>query len=149
MSYSGTCNCDNLRFRFESDPMMQFQCHCTTCQRVFGTSLCALAMPGEELIVEGELTRYTVKGGSGLDMHYNFCAKCGVIIYNEPEVLGGMVYIPAGLLDGQIEFKPTLELWTPHRPPWMTQAPSIIESVKDNGTVERIQELLENLDQRG
>ena len=149
MSYSGTCNCDNISFSFEYDPMMQFQCHCTTCQKVFGTSLCALAMPEEELNVEGELTRHTTKGGSGMDMHYNFCNKCGVIIYNQPEVLGGMLYIPAGLLDGQIEFKPTLELWTPHRPQWMTPAPTIIESVKDNGTVERIQELLENLDQRG
>ena len=149
MSYSGTCNCDNISFSFEYDPMMQFQCHCATCQKVFGTSLCALTMPEEELNVEGELTRHTTKGGSGMDMHYNFCNKCGVIIYNQPEVLGGMLYIPAGLLDGQIEFKPTLELWTPHRPPWMTPAPTIIESVKDNGTVERIQELLENLDQRG
>ena len=80
MSYSGTCNCDNISFSFEYDPMMQFQCHCTTCQKVFGTSLCALAMPGEELIVEGELTRHTTTGGSGMDMHYNFCDKCGVII---------------------------------------------------------------------
>ena len=149
MSYSGACNCGNVTFSFEYDPMMQFQCHCTTCQKVFGTSLCALAMRGEELTVNGDLRRHTVVGGSGMDMHYNFCEKCGVIIYNQPEVLGGMLYIPAGLMDGQIEFKPTLELWTPHRPSWMTPAPSIIASVEDNGTVERIQELLENLDQRG
>jgi len=149
MSYSGACNCGNVTFSFEYDPMMQFQCHCTTCQKVFGTSLCALAMPEEELTINGDLRRHTVVGGSGMDMHYNFCEKCGVIIYNQPEVLGGMLYIPAGLMDGQIEFKPTLELWTPHRPSWMTPAPSIIASVEDNGTVERIQELLENLDQRG
>ena len=30
----------------------------------------------------------------------------------------------------------------------MTKAPSIIESFDDNGTVERIEGLLENLDQR-
>ena len=47
MAYSGTCNCESVKFRFEYDPMMQFQCHCTICQRVFGTSLCALAMPSE------------------------------------------------------------------------------------------------------
>ena len=98
MSYSGACNCGNVTFSFEYDPMMQFQCHCTTCQKVFGTSLCALAMPGEELTINGDLRRHTVVGGSGMDMHYNFCEKCGVIIYNQPEVLGGMLYIPAGLL---------------------------------------------------
>lgn len=99
--------------------------------------------------LEGVLTRHTKKGGSIMDMHYNFCNKCGVIIYNQLEVLFGMLYIPTGLVDWQIEFEPTLEIWAPDPPPWMTPAPTIIESVKDNGTVERIQELLENLDQRG
>ena len=68
--------------------------------------------------------------------------------WNKPEVLGGMVYLPAGLLAGQIEFRPTVELWSGGRPKWMTKASTIKESFPDNGTVERIQELLENLDQR-
>ena len=62
--------------------------------------------------------------------------------------LEGMVYVPAGLLGEQIEFKPTVELWSGNRPNWMQKAPSIIESFSDNGTLERLQELLENLDQR-
>ena len=49
---------------------------------------------------------------------------------------------------GQIEFRPTVELWSGGRPTWMTQASTIKGSFSDNGTVERIQELLENLDQR-
>jgi hypothetical protein len=40
-------------------------------------------------------------------------------------------------------------LWSGNRPKWMQKAPTIIESFEDNGTVERITELLENLDQRG
>ena len=68
--------------------------------------------------------------------------------YNKPDLLEGMAYIPAGLLGDQIEFKPTVELWSGNRPNWMQKAPSIIESFSDNGTLERLQELLENLDQR-
>jgi hypothetical protein len=149
MSYSGTCLCGNAKCEFEFDPMMHFQCHCNTCQGVFGTSLSALAMPKHELNIEGELTNHTISGGSGMDMHYYFCASCGVIIYNEPELLGGMIYIPAGVLYDQIEFNPTVELWSGNRPKWMSKAKTIIESFQDNGTVERITELLENLDQRG
>jgi len=59
-----------------------------------------------------------------------------------------MAYIPAGLLNDQIEFKPTVELWSPNRPKWMLKASSIVASMDDNGTLERLQELLENLDQR-
>ena len=60
-----------------------------------------------------------------------------------------MIYIPAGVLYDQIEFNPTVELWSGNRPKWMSKAKTIIESFQDNGTVERITELLENLDQRG
>ena len=59
-----------------------------------------------------------------------------------------MAYIPAELLGNQIEFKPTVELWSGNRPNWMPKAPSIIDSFSDNGILERLQEFLENLDQR-
>ena len=73
---------------------------------------------------------------------------CQQLIYNKPELLEGMAYVPAGLLEDQIEFRPTVELWATNRPKWMSKASSIIESFNDNGTLERLQELLENLDQR-
>ena len=73
MAYSGSCLCENVKFSFEFDPMMQFQCHCTTCQKVFGTTLNALAMPEAELIHEGEMKRFTITGGSGNALHYNYC----------------------------------------------------------------------------
>ncbi len=128
--------------------MMQFQCHCSVCQKRFGSTLNALAMPKDELEIDGAVSVFTTKGGSGQEMHYGACSVCNTSIWNKPEVLGGMVYLPAGLLNGQIEFRPTVELWSAGRPAWMTQASTIIESFSDNGTAERIQELLENLDQR-
>ena len=148
MAFSGSCLCEEIKFKFELDPMLHFQCHCKTCHRVFGTSLNALAMPEHEIEVEGNLSVHTIVGGSGSDMHYYFCPKCSVIIYNKPELLGGIAYVMAGAVSGQIDFKPTMELWCNNRASWMARAPSIIESFEDNGTVERIEGLLENLDQR-
>ena len=148
MAYSGSCLCGNVKFSFEFDPMMQFQCHCTTCQKVFGTSLNALAMPEAELSHNGEMLRYTITGGSGSALHYNYCPKCSVIIYNKPDLLEGLIYLPAGLLAGQIEFKPTVELWTDDKANWLHKADSIKASFIDNGTVERLSQLLENLEQR-
>lgn len=149
MSYTGSCLCKEIKFTFEHDPMLQFQCHCSNCHRVFGSSVNALAMPEHELEIEGDMTVHTIVGGSGSDMHYYFCSKCGVLIYNKPELLGGIVYVLAGSVADQLEFKPTMELWSGNRPKWMNKADSIIESFVDNGTVERIEGLLENLDQRG
>ena len=105
-------------------------------------------MPEHEIEIEGHLSQHTVTGGSGQDMHYYFCAKCSTIIYNKPEVMGGMAYVLAGAFAEQIEFKPVMELWVGTRPSWMSKANSIVESFDDNGTITRIQELLENLEQR-
>ena len=107
-----------------------------------------MALPEHEISLNGSLKGYTIVGGSGLNMHYFHCPACSVLIYNKPELLEGMAYIPAGLLEDQIEFRPTVELWATNRPKWMSKASSIIESFNDNGTLERLQELLENLDQR-
>ena len=59
-----------------------------------------------------------------------------------------MIYVPAGLLRDQIEFKPKVEIWAGSRPSWTSKPESLAESFDDNGTVERISTLLENLDQR-
>ncbi len=59
-----------------------------------------------------------------------------------------MIYLPAGLLSDQIPFAPTVELWTDNKAKWLEQAKTIKASFPDNATVERLQELLENLEQR-
>ena len=88
------------------------------------------------------LSNNEVKLG-GLEGHEeNLCKLENIIL------LGCGTSYNAGLLGEQIEFKPTVELWSGNRPKWMHKAPSIIESFSDNGTLERLQELLENLDQR-
>ena len=92
--------------------MMQFKCHCNVCQKVFGNSLHALAMPQDELEISGALSHYFVTGGSGNKLHYNFCPNCGTFTYNKPDLLEPMIYVSARLLDGQIEFTLKVELWT-------------------------------------
>ena len=88
-------------------------------------------------------------GGSGNKLHYNFCPTCGTFIYNKPDLLDPMIYVPAGLLDGQIEFTPTVELWTSQKPNNIPQATSTKAAFEDNGTTDRLMDMLENLDQRG
>ena len=148
MDYSGSCLCGSVKFSFPYDPMLHFKCHCKVCQKIFGGSLHALAMPLDELKISGDLSSYTTTGGSGNDLHYNFCPKCGTSIFNKPDLLDPMVYLPAGLLDGQIEFSPTVELWSANKPSSVPEAPTTRAAFEDNGTAERLTEMLENLEQR-
>ena len=59
MAYSGACSCGAIKFSFEYDPMLHFQCHCSNCHKVFGTSINALAMPEHELEIDFKLTKGT------------------------------------------------------------------------------------------
>ena len=59
-----------------------------------------------------------------------------------------MFYLPAGLLDTQIKITPTVELWTSRKPKNISQALSIKAAFEDNGTTDRLIEMLENFDQR-
>ena len=148
MAYSGKCACGDITFKFALDPMMHFMCHCTDCQVMFNGSFEGYAISKDELSIEGTLSKFSYSGGSGLSLHVNFCSKCSTKIYTQPEILEGMIYVPAGLLRDQIEFKPKVEIWAGSRPSWASRPESLVESFDDNGTIERISTLLENLDQR-
>ena len=148
MAYSGKCACGEIAFKFELDPMMHFMCHCTDCQVMFNGSFEGYAISKDELSIEGDLSKFSYSGGSGLSLHVNFCSKCSTKIYTQPDILEGMIYVPAGLLRDQIEFKPKVEIWAGSRPSWTSRPESLAESFDDNGTIERISTLLENLDQR-
>ena len=128
--------------------MMHFMCHCTDCQVMFNGSFEGYAISKDELSIQGDLSKFTYSGGSGLSLNVNFCSKCSTKIYTQPEILEGMIYVPAGLLRDQIEFKPKVEIWAGSRPSWTSKPESLAESFDDNGTIERISTLLENLDQR-
>ena len=110
MAYSGKCACGDITFKFELDPMMHFMCHCTDCQVMFNGSFEGYAISKDELSIQGDLSKFTYSGGSGLSLHVNFCSKCSTKIYTQPEILEGMIYVPAGLLRDQIEFKPKVEI---------------------------------------
>ena len=113
-----------------------------------GGSFSGLAFTEDELEIKGDITTHTYYGGSGLSLHLNFCPHCSTKIYSKPDILDGMVYVPAGLLHDQIDFMPKVEIWAKSKPKWMVGTDSILQAYEENGTIERITSILENLDQR-
>ena len=83
-----------------------------------------------------------------MNTYYYYYPSCSFFTYNKPKLFQRMAYLPAELLWKQIEFKPTVELLLGKRPNWMQRDPSMIESFSDNGNLEKLQDLLGNLDQR-
>ena len=144
-----TCFCGETAISFKNDPMMHFMCHCTDCKVLFDGSSKMFVYTELDVELSGAFQTFSYKGGSGNLLNLTFCSSCGMNVCTKPDLLEGMVYVFSGMLRAFYEFKPNVELFTDHRFPWEKQPDTAIQSYAHNGTVERIGELLENLDQRG
>jgi len=69
-------------------------------------------------------------------------------LYTQPDLIEGMIYVPAGMLKAHYEFSPKVELFAYNKASCMESVSVSGESYEHNGTLECIGELLENLDQR-
>ncbi len=149
IKHQGGCHCGNIRYSTTYDPMLVMACHCRTCNKISGVGTTVFAVYAEgEVDFEGELTTYPYRGESGQFVHQGFCAKCGNNIYGNPEILEGVMFLHLGSFDNPLAFTPKVEIWNKTKPTWFSGAGCVVESFEDNGTIERIQILMENMDQR-
>jgi len=149
IKHQGGCFCGNIRYSTEYDPMLVMACHCRSCKKLSGVGMTVLAVYGEgEVDFEGELKSYPYRGESGNTVHQEFCPNCGNNIMGNPEIIAGVIYLHVGSFDNPQAFTPKVEVWNKTKPTWFNGEGCIAESFEDNGTIERIQMLMENLDQR-
>ena len=98
-------------------------------------------------VIKGEAKEYTCSGGSGLPVHYFFCPDCGVKICGKYDAFEGFIIIPLGTFDDPHLFRPAAEIFTNYKLDWIKSS-SVKESFEEAAVMERIQLLMENLDQR-
>ena len=148
MTIKGSCQCGSVEFSLENDLMMHFVCHCSDCQKLHGNSFFGYAYSSDDISITGEVNTYSYEGGSGNLLHVVSCPNCGCKLYTQPDLIEGMIYVPAGMLKTHYEFAPKVELFAYNKAFCMESVSVSGESYEHNGTLERIGELLENLDQR-
>ena len=148
MSINDTCQCGAVKFTLQNDPMMHFVCHCSDCQKLWGNSFFGYAYSIDDISLTGDVKTYSYEGGSGNQLHMVFCVHCTSKLYTKPDLIDGMIYIPCGLLKKHYEFSPKVELFSANKAVCLEPVKPSAESYESNGTIERIEELLENLEQR-
>ena len=148
MSITETCHCGDVEFTLQNEPMMHFACHCNDCQKLWNNSFFSYAYALDDIEIKGEIRKYTFCGGSGNNLNVCFCPRCTTKLYVQPELIEGMIYIPCGLLKEYIDFSPKVEIFSHNKPKFMSNISASRESFNHNGTIERIGELLENIEQR-
>ena len=65
-----------------------------------------------------------------------------------PECITDRTTFHMGNFDDWEAFKPKVEIWTDYKSSWLGKFDCVAEAFVDNGTLDRIQMFMENLDQR-
>ena len=115
MRRTGGCNCGQVRYELQGEPLRVGICHCATCRRQSGSAFSFFAIwPKASVTLAGELACWHSRAGGE-----RFCPTCGSLLFawadgsDEIEIkLGTLDDPPTGLV-------PTYELWTIRREPWL------------------------------
>ncbi|PCI81403.1 MAG: hypothetical protein COB20_01790 [SAR86 cluster bacterium] len=91
-----SCQCGQLKFEAESEPVLELICHCPDCQDALQADFANIAFfkLGESL-VKGELAEKIYLAESGNETCRQYCVHCETVMFDRsegfPNLLGVMV----------------------------------------------------------
>ena len=119
-SRDGGCQCGDVRYRIEGEPLGLSVCHCDGCQRQSGSAFgMSLAVRAESFhLVSGVLETFSTPCDSGRTKVCAFCPRCGTRIYHgagDPELS-----LKPGTLDDRTWLEPKDHYWTACKQQWFS-----------------------------
>lgn len=119
-SFSGGCQCGNVRYHISGEPIMAAVCHCTMCRRASAAPLVAWAMFTKSQL---QFTKHPPKAyASSPGVERGFCANCGTQISFTASFIPGLIDITLGSLDHPDAIKPELHYWYAEHLAWVELA---------------------------
>ena len=114
MTRTGGCNCGQVRYELQGEPLRAGLCHCETCRKFTGVAFSHYAVwPGDAVAITGELACWEVRAGGD-----RFCRTCGSSLFTWTDS-GDEIEVKLGTLDGPPHGRePEYELWTIRRVRW-------------------------------
>ncbi len=135
----GHCLCGGIEFELTGRVPKLYQCHCSMCRRVSGSSANAALIVGREQLVwlagEDLIERYATE--SGWQSH--FCRCCGSPLPN-PSRGGRAWWVPVGLLDDSPELELGAHLYVASKAGWdrIAAAGAHFDEMPDRDELDRL-----------
>lgn len=118
---SGGCQCGAVRYHIKTAPLMIYNCHCTTCQKVsasaFNVSVSVFA--GGLETVKGEPHQTVWQSAAGNQRYGKFCRDCGTRLSHGGLPEGPVYSLRGGSLDDTSWLIPVADIWTQSALPWV------------------------------
>jgi hypothetical protein len=114
---NGSCLCDAIRFEVDGPFPMLYQCHCSLCRKQGGSvSNTGLIVAADKFLwLEGEALVTQWVRNTGFRSY--FCSRCGSPVPN-PLRDTGYVWVPSGLLDGDVPLEIGAQLYVGSKAAW-------------------------------
>ncbi len=118
---TGQCQCGNIRYQINGEPLTLYACHCRACQAqsasAFGMSM-LVAVDDFELTA-GKLKFWSTTADDGSVKHCAFCPECGTRIYHASDDSTDSISVKAGSLDNILQLAPVAHIWTKRAHHWL------------------------------
>lgn len=113
---SGGCQCGNVRYAVDGDPVLVALCHCSMCRRAHAAPAVAWAMYAQEQVrfTASEPAHYA----SSEEAERGFCPRCGTQISFTASYIPGLIDLTIGSFDAPERLPPAFHYWDAERLPW-------------------------------
>lgn len=116
---TGRCQCGEICYKSEGDPLGLYICHCRECKKqsasAFGITL-EVSCAGFHL-VEGTPKFWTRETDSGKKLKCAFCPTCGSRVWHEYDPPSETISIKGGSLDEPVDVSKAVHVWVKHKLP--------------------------------
>ncbi len=116
----GSCLCGAIHYQITAEPLFTHACHCTTCQKITGTSywLSMFVLAQDFEILTGTPTIIKPPQEHGVAKKH-FCEKCGCNIYGTHSFLKNLVLPATGTFNDTSWFQPQAHIFIRSKQPWV------------------------------
>ena len=130
---TGGCQCGNVRYVAEGEPLHHAICHCYDCRRSAGAPMVGwIAFKSDGVSVTKGEPKVHASSEHG---RRHFCADCGTgLFYTNEAVLPGITDIQSGTLDDPDSLPPSAHIHTADRIAWMNDIGSLPQFARFPGS---------------
>jgi hypothetical protein len=119
--YTGGCQCGQIRYEIQAEPLTLYACHCKECQKQ-SSSAFGMSMPVPRdtvVILRGQPKQWKRISDSGREVNCLFCGECGTRLFHNPARNSQITNVKPGTLDDTSWLKPAGNLWTQSSQKWV------------------------------
>lgn len=112
----GSCLCGTVRFAVDAELTSLSHCHCSMCRKAHGAPFATYADAPVDAFRWTAGERSVRRFESSPGFHRTFCGECGSVLPGP--VADGKVFVPVGLLDGEVAARPMARIFADDAPAW-------------------------------